>query len=75
MLFMWVWCDTYIRFTAVKKEYNVKNTADGAHLNGYGEETNFFDHRQPVATLSTDCPIPNASEYLRVFVKPKRNPK
>jgi len=28
MLFMWVWCDTYIRVTAVKKKYNVKNTAD-----------------------------------------------
>jgi len=25
---MWVWCDTYIRGTAVKKKYNVKNTAD-----------------------------------------------
>ena len=28
MLFMWVWCDTYIRVTAVKNKYNVKNTAD-----------------------------------------------
>ena len=28
MLFMWVWCFTYIRVTAEKKKYNVNNTAD-----------------------------------------------
>jgi hypothetical protein len=47
----------------------------GAGLDGNGEETNIFHHRQLAANRSTDCTIPNASEYLRMFVKPKRIPK
>ena len=46
----------------------------GADLDGYGKETNLFYHRQLVATRSTDCTIPNASENLWMFVKPKRIP-
>jgi hypothetical protein len=47
----------------------------GAGLDGCGVQKNFFHHRQLVTTRSTDCTIPNASEYLRMLVKPKRSPQ